>query len=532
MLSRAENSLFRSMGKNEQERFVEFKAIDFLVRFSFLRANMASFTNEEQTMQSIHGFKGGSRLNNTLSEYDALNKQIATAATDAKEMPSLLSQKAQLQAEIRFAVLPEKKRLTRNEINRIKYTVAALDAPLKAQVWAIVNATEMAPELYNELATEVFPEFASQKILTGLTVYQEQELTSELNRAQNADLTAFKASYRDNGKRSPVNAKVASALMGLNLTRDLHAKIHGAFMRNLHTPYRFSLVGISAADYQGLRDVRSLQLALGKQAFAVTNSSNSLTALPNDVLSHINTFIGPVSFGQMPVNDYLNQYSKAKVEVIAEPKVTKKLSAKAAAKAMAKTMALINPVELKAPKTRLGTKARNFFANLPFKAEHMFASVISLYVASLMLLFEAYSLLFVPAVMLACVFVAMVIAKDPNAIKQGLLNFMQASLHPALNASAIMLGAAFAFLAYQFNIWPLMVLPSLVVLLVVVRPMVAQVLNMSINDTKGKVLATTDVQGVHMPADALMRGAAFKELSAAEQIASEMPTASSASACS
>lgn len=535
MLSRAENSLFHSMGKNEQERFVEFKAIDFLVRFSYLQANIASFTNEGQTMQAIHGFHGfndGSKLSNTLSEYDALNKRIAATAIDAKEMPSLLSQKSQLQAAIRFAVLPEKKRLTRNELNRIKYSVAALAAPLKAQVWAIVNATKMAPELYNELATEVFPEFASQKILTGLTVYQEQELTSELNKTQDSDLNEFKANYSQNGKNSPLRAKDAYAIMRLNLSQNLHAKIREAFMLNLQNSYRYSLVGISATDFQGLRDLRSFQLAVGKQAFITANDSNGLTALPNDILYYITTFIGPASFGHNKVNDYLNLHSEATLEVIAEPKATKKPLVKAEAKAIAKKMALINPVEIKAPKTRLGTKARNFFANLPFRSEHMFASVIALYVASLMVLFEAYSLLFVPAVMLACVFVAMVIAKDPNAAKQGLLNFMQASLHPALNASAIMVGAAFAFLAYQFNIWPLMVLPSLVVLLVIVRPMVAQVLNMSTNDMKGKALATTNVQGVHMPADALMRGAAFKELSAVEQIASEMPTASAASACS
>lgn len=471
MLSRNIGLDLLYLSEDERAAQLDYLAKDLIFKIDHLR------TKKNLVLEKIHNLMHEVKSNNLkLTIEQGKNNLALLAEYDAIEVDSAL----------------------------VKQKIYNLPMSIKSIIWQNVIAVNMSPELLEEISISVFPEFAKRPLLNDFTDSELLDIKKEIEGSSSPMLKKIKSRISSNLALTRLEA---SEVMSLNLPTNSKSKLNWAFNSNFFSSLiKYNFVSVSNADLKGMNDLHNFMRATSVEGLFDSEKSKYFSILPQDlVYFNIISYIAPSHFGGKKVRDYMMSATQ-------EP----------GAKFVSANYAMLQhkPEELVQPSISFSTKLKYFSSEIiRFRPEQIFLLVLSVYFASLLGIFGAVNLLWIPALSICSLFLVSAISKNLFGVKDKLVNFFTAKINPLFGAGLSLLAASSIFCAVYFNMAMLLVIPALVGFLTIVRPLIGRILGLH-KDSSEPLIAADQPLSLPRSID-LMMGSSFIELNSNDSYSRE-----------
>lgn len=392
-----------------------------------------------------------------------------------------------------------------------KYKVLYMPSKVKVQVWKAVLSIDMPAVMFDELSEQVFPEYSHQAVLNNLHTHERHDLISRVNASPSPILNKVRSRLQNapDEQKVALSKREVAEVINLNINSETRIKLNDSInTRFFNSVPKYSFSGVTEVQLLQMRDMHNFMLATSANSLTDPAKSKFFGKLPSDlVYLNIISFIAPTTFAGQKLQDYMlaNQDSKSFAS---------------------KNYALIanKPEPIKQPKASFSANAKYFFSEITrLRPEQTFLLIMTMYFASLLVLFGALELLWVPSLLVVAIFMSSMIAKNMFGISDKLHNFFVAKFSAAANIALSLVGAASLFVAIYFNVAALFVVTAAVGFLCVLRPALSMLIGLDEKSAK----SFDEVAATQLPSSAdILRGSAFARVDATSERSDSMVASS------
>lgn len=366
--------------------------------------------------------------------------------------------------------------------------IKSLPYNLREQVWQFISKVNMPDDLYNYLAESFFDDVAAKPILP------ESATNDQVNSFRHVLLSAAEAGIARsyfNSNAGLLKRDEAQRLLKLDFDPEVNVLLHNNFHNNFGRVQQYNLNLVTNNDFDSAVSLRNFMISAKFNTVLDGSRSPYFGKLNGDLVYHISTFlVAEDSLGL----DFINTLEKQDKFLASDYRMTKESEES------------FKPSTL----SRLNMGLHKIQQSVT--SEHVFSFIVSLYFASLLMMFKLPQLLWLPVVFCCLAFFVINCFNNPsymNAMIKFLKYDLGAQASFLINFIAVSLFTTFVLL--HMNV--LLFIPLLLICLTEVRPFISFL----VGDVTGKDYSNSVYNEASIEANSFLAKVSFTEVEANQQ---------------